>query len=109
MIESEFCLFRCQFHQHFTCVFFVQKLLQRQNVSRKKAFVRKIRAFNVDEIDFRLIFLFIGLTRGETSAGDVKCFSSSVRLSSTGPFEFNFKRKFQRKVFERMRSDLVLR
>ncbi len=51
-----FALFRgirCQFHQHFTGTFFVQKFVQSQNVTRKKAFVRKIWAFNVDEIDHR--------------------------------------------------------
>jgi len=46
---------RCQFHQRLTCAFFVQKFLQSQNVTRKKAFVRKIRAFNVDEIDHRRV------------------------------------------------------
>jgi len=30
---------------------FVQKFIQSQNVPRKKAFVCKIRAFNIDEID----------------------------------------------------------
>jgi len=48
---------RCQFHQRFTRTFFVQKFVQSQNVTRKKAFVRKISAFNVDEIDNRM-FLF---------------------------------------------------
>ncbi len=42
---------RCQFHQLFMRVFFVRKLVQSQNVIRKKAFVRKICEFNVDEID----------------------------------------------------------
>jgi hypothetical protein len=42
---------RCQFHQRFTRVFFVRKFVQSQNVTRKKAFVRKICAFHVDEID----------------------------------------------------------
>jgi hypothetical protein len=42
---------RCQFHQRFTSAFFVQKKLQSQNISRKKTFVRKICAKNVDEID----------------------------------------------------------
>jgi hypothetical protein len=42
---------RCQFHQRFTRSFFVRKFVQSQNVTRKKAFVRKIWAFNVDEID----------------------------------------------------------
>jgi hypothetical protein len=41
----------CQFHQCFTRVLFVQKFVQSQNVTRKNAFVCKIRAFNVDEID----------------------------------------------------------
>ncbi len=44
---------RCQFHQHYTREFFVRKFIQSQNVSRKLAFVRKIHAFNVDEIDYR--------------------------------------------------------
>jgi len=44
---------RCQFHQPFTRTFFVQKFVQSQNVTRKKAFIRKICAFNVDEIDHR--------------------------------------------------------
>ncbi len=44
---------RCQFHQRFTHAFFVRKFIQSQNVTRKKAFVRKIRAFNIDEIDNR--------------------------------------------------------
>ncbi len=42
---------RCQFHQCFIRAFFVQKFVQSQNVIRKKAFVRKICVFNVDEID----------------------------------------------------------
>jgi len=33
--------------------FFIQKFVQSQKVTRKKAFVQKIRAFNVDEIDHR--------------------------------------------------------
>jgi len=37
----------CQFHQRFRLAFFVQKLVQSQNVTRKKAYC----AFNVDEID----------------------------------------------------------
>ncbi len=40
-----------QFNQHFTYDFFVQIFWQSQNVTRKTKFVRKIRAFNVDEID----------------------------------------------------------
>jgi len=44
---------RCQFHQRFTRSFFVRKFVQSQNVSWKKAFIRKIRAFNIDEIDYR--------------------------------------------------------
>jgi len=41
---------RCQFHQHFRRAFFVRKFVQSQNVTRKKAFVCKICAYNVDEI-----------------------------------------------------------
>jgi hypothetical protein len=44
---------RCQFHQRFMCAFFVQKFVQSQNVTRKKAFVHKISSFNVDDIDHR--------------------------------------------------------
>ncbi len=40
---------RCQFHQRF----YVQIFWQSQNVTRKMTFVRKICAFNVDEIDGR--------------------------------------------------------
>jgi len=40
-----------QFHQHFTCAFFIRKFVQSQNVTRKKAFVLKRRTKNVDEID----------------------------------------------------------
>ncbi len=42
---------RCQFHQRFTSTFFVQKFVLSQNVTRKKAFIRKIRVFHVGEID----------------------------------------------------------
>jgi len=42
---------RYQFHQRFMHEIFVQKFIQSQNVPRKKAFVCKIRAFNIDEID----------------------------------------------------------
>ncbi len=35
---------RTQFRQRFTRAFFVQKLVQSQNVTRKKMFVRKTRA-----------------------------------------------------------------
>jgi len=31
--------------------FFVRKFVQSQNVTRKKTFIRKTHAFNVDEID----------------------------------------------------------
>jgi len=41
-----------QFHQRFRRAFFVQKFAQSQNVTRKKAFVQKRRAKNVDEIDY---------------------------------------------------------
>jgi hypothetical protein len=41
----------CQFHQRFTLAFFVRKFIQSQNVTRKKAFIHKIWAFNIDEID----------------------------------------------------------
>jgi len=34
-----------------TRAFFIRKFVQSKNVTRKKAFVRKIRAFNIDEID----------------------------------------------------------
>jgi len=44
---------RCQFDQCFTLAFFVQKFVQSQTLSREKTFVRKICAFNVDEIDHR--------------------------------------------------------
>jgi hypothetical protein len=44
-----------QLHQRFTRAFFAQKFVQSQNVTRKKAFVRKIRAFNVDEIDTMVV------------------------------------------------------
>jgi len=44
---------RCQFHQHFMRAFFIQKFIQSQNVTRKKAFVSKFCTFNVDEIDHR--------------------------------------------------------
>jgi len=44
-----------QFHQHFTYKFFVQFFCQSQNVTRKTKFVRKIRAFNVDEIDGKVL------------------------------------------------------
>jgi len=37
----------------FYLAFFIRKFVQSQNVSRKKAFVRKIHLFNVDEIDYR--------------------------------------------------------
>ncbi len=36
---------RCQFHQRFTSPFLVRKFIQSQNVSRKKAIVRKICVF----------------------------------------------------------------
>jgi len=48
-------LFWCQFHQRFTRAFFVRKFVQSQNVTRKKAFVCKICAFNVDEFDQRFV------------------------------------------------------
>ncbi len=35
------------------CTFFVRKFVQNQNVTRKKAFARKICTFNVDEIDHK--------------------------------------------------------
>jgi len=54
---------RCQFHQHFTRTFFVQKFLQSQNVTRKKAFICKIRAFNVDEIDHSDQFITVDDTK----------------------------------------------
>jgi len=44
---------RCQIHQRFTYEFFVRIFWQSQNVTRKTKFVRKICAFNVDEIDGR--------------------------------------------------------
>jgi len=44
---------RCQFHQHFTRAFFIQKFVQSQTLGRGKTFERKICAFNVDEIDYR--------------------------------------------------------
>jgi len=40
-----------QFHQRKTREFFVQIFWKSQNVTRKMTFVRKIRTFNVDEID----------------------------------------------------------
>jgi len=40
-----------QFHQRKTGEFFVRIFWQSQNVTRKMTFVRKIRTFNVDEID----------------------------------------------------------
>jgi len=52
---------RCQFHQHFTRAFFVQKFVQSQNVTRNKAFVREIRSFNVDEIDHRKTRIVSGI------------------------------------------------
>jgi len=51
--SSPFLYSRGQFHQRFLRAFFVRKFVQSQNVTRKKTFVRKIRAFNVDEIDSR--------------------------------------------------------
>jgi hypothetical protein len=41
----------CQCHQHFTLAFFVRKFVQSQKLTRKKAFVCKICAFNIDEFD----------------------------------------------------------
>ncbi len=40
----------------FTNQFFVQKFVQSQNVTRKKTFVQKTRAFIIDEIDGRCQF-----------------------------------------------------
>jgi len=40
-----------QFHQRFTCAFFVRKFVQSQNVTRKKAFVQKGVQKNFDKID----------------------------------------------------------
>jgi len=40
-----------QFHQRYMRAFFVPIFQQSQNVTRKMTFVRKIRAYNVDEID----------------------------------------------------------
>jgi hypothetical protein len=34
--------------------FFIQKFVQSQNVTRKKAYIRKRRAKNVDDIDYRV-------------------------------------------------------
>jgi len=48
---SLFTHIRCQFHQRFTHTFFIWKFVHSQNITRKKAFVRKICAFNVDAID----------------------------------------------------------
>jgi len=50
--------YRCQFHQRFMGAFFIRKFVQIQNVTIKKAFVRKIRAFNVDEIGYRFPWIF---------------------------------------------------
>jgi len=46
--ENDTC---SQFHQHYTHTFFVQIILQSQNVTRKTMFVQKICMYNVDEID----------------------------------------------------------
>jgi len=54
-----------QFHQRFTRTFFVQKFVQSQNVTRKKAFVRKICMFNVDKIDQRTLKLLRMLQFGQ--------------------------------------------
>ena len=52
---------RGQFHQCFTRAFFVQKFVLSQNVTRKKAFVRKICAFKVDDVNRRSSFQFFFL------------------------------------------------
>ncbi len=40
-----------QFHQRYTCAFFVRIFQQSQNVTRKMMFLRNICTHNVDEID----------------------------------------------------------
>ncbi len=52
-------LSRAQFHQRFFA-FFVRKFYQIKIVTRKKTFVRKIRTFNVGEIDSWWSHLKIG-------------------------------------------------
>jgi len=47
---------RCQFHQHFMYEFFVRTSFFYVHVTRNVTFVRKIRTFNVDEIDYRTHF-----------------------------------------------------
>jgi len=47
---------RCQFHQRYTRVFFVQVFQQSQNVTSKTMFVRNICTHNFDEIDTRFQF-----------------------------------------------------
>jgi hypothetical protein len=56
----------CQFHQHFMYNFFVRTSFFYIHITRKSCrnatFVRKIRTFNVDEIDYRMSSLFAGIT-----------------------------------------------
>jgi len=56
---------RCQFHQHFTRKFFVRTSFLCLEFGFKWTFVRKTRAFNVDEIDgrFAMLPLAFGIER----------------------------------------------
>jgi len=56
MKEEEEAAARCQFHEHFSYKFFVQMLFSLVTFGFVKKFVRKIRVFNVDEIDGRWQF-----------------------------------------------------
>ncbi len=88
---------RCQFHQHYTYEYFVRTSFFQLRFGFVEKFVRKTRAYNVDEIDYR----------PQMRAVQPQLQSSAYSLDTLHPGGFQQRCQFVLQILLRIRHLLV--